>query len=954
MGLFPTYSLYEVGRFEWDICDDNLDIAIVWSHAEYVTDYHFIALEAYTYTPEGEETRNRRYGELGYSYHQGTEINRGFRSRPGGLSFHDIGVSPVFLTENGDALPDVLQMVGCKTAGSRWTGDLCREDRIRTVIACSDTLLHTHLIITEYPHLDPDTTFVPYEAVLPWVRMNGTSDYYDWHNASIRRNRTAPRAFSEPFDDGDFIYLWRTNPDRPLWQVNIADAESLALAPMMTGTNMVEWTQLPEYDPNECWGTNLPVWMTFSCPMYTPNPGYRVSGSGGAWVGCEAWESNGGIPDSKLTAKLASTFAMYGEVIVRGTFQWEPYLRSAEGDHPFWKPGLGNAGTDWEVPMTCMYTAPNYATAYGPCPAWKEDGKAVLWLEGVENGTQRHLVYGGTDRDNLHVVAEVPGAGQEFYRRDELVDVPGDIGYVKLVEEPDGSETRVQEVLGQEPPQHRGWEHQSGLVDLELNPARPGPHRFDLPETCPDWVFYGPSWLLDEVRSSEFERILREQYYDGDFVYLDAPDVEGWAITEYATQCKETFGRVPDFCIVGSGCDVPEYSQNLVSPWKEPGCPGCYFYDYQSGDATWGVLDPDWRTSGWMPEAFITRVSAWDVQSFWRYAAIATSYHDQAKQGLVPNRVLALLGDELEEGLDPGFVNEYWDDLLRPRIVDGWDCSVVELRDTQFPNYNYYLSHQTVADRLNGSAWPGTLYLWGVVSNFIRTPGYLVHTYQGSYPWDGSLLTQGLNHHFVVIAPTCGMGDIYQWTAWRPSLLEMFMFSSDGTAGMAAAQLCTRGGGEQDHRNYADIQSYWAQHTLNTFECHKKVLQTWALLYPEAYHYGMGISHFGLPMLWSRGATGMEEEHYDRLGLVRCSSPASGTARITYSLPPLPPAASAELRIIDPSGRFIRRLALACSHGTSTWDCRDDAGRPVGSGTYFLALMVNGHVFATNRVVLFE
>jgi hypothetical protein len=241
MGLFPGSSLYEIGDFEWDVCDDDLDIAIVWSHAEYVTDYHFIAMEAYTFTPEGEETRDRRYGDLGYWYQQGTEIRRGFRSQPGGVSFHDIGVSSVFLTENGDALPDFLQIVGCKTADSRWITDLCREDRIRTVVACSDTLLWTRLIIDNPPHQEPDTTFVPYEAVLPWLRMNGVVDYYDWHNSSIRRNRTAPRAFTEPFYDGEFNWLRRANPDRPLWQVNIANADSLALSPMMTGTNIEEW-----------------------------------------------------------------------------------------------------------------------------------------------------------------------------------------------------------------------------------------------------------------------------------------------------------------------------------------------------------------------------------------------------------------------------------------------------------------------------------------------------------------------------------------------------------------------------------------------------------------------------------------------------------------------------------------------------------------------------------------
>jgi hypothetical protein len=182
----------------------------------------------------------------------------------------------------------------------------------------------------------------------------------------------------------------------------------------------------------------------------------------------------------------------------------------------------------------------------------------------------------------------------------------------------------------------------------------------------------------------------------------------------------------------------------------------------------------------------------------------------------------------------------------------------------------------------------------------------------------------------------------------------MFMFNSNGKAGMAAAQLCTRGGGEQDHRKYAEIQSYWVRHTVNTFQCHKKVLQTWALLYPEAYHYGMGIIHLGLPMIWGRGSTGVEEEQFGELGFVRCTSPSNGAVRIAYSLPPLPASASAELRIVDVTGRCIRSLKLASSEGSLTWDSRDSAGKSVGSGMYFLALTVNGHKFASNRVVLVD
>jgi flagellar basal-body rod modification protein FlgD len=77
-----------------------------------------------------------------------------------------------------------------------------------------------------------------------------------------------------------------------------------------------------------------------------------------------------------------------------------------------------------------------------------------------------------------------------------------------------------------------------------------------------------------------------------------------------------------------------------------------------------------------------------------------------------------------------------------------------------------------------------------------------------------------------------------------------------------------------------------------------------------------------------------------------------GAARIAFSAPVN--ALSARLDIFDASGRSVRALpaaALAGRSGSLHWDGRDDAGRAVPAGNYFLRLTAGGES-ATERVTV--
>jgi hypothetical protein len=82
-------------------------------------------------------------------------------------------------------------------------------------------------------------------------------------------------------------------------------------------------------------------------------------------------------------------------------------------------------------------------------------------------------------------------------------------------------------------------------------------------------------------------------------------------------------------------------------------------------------------------------------------------------------------------------------------------------------------------------------------------------------------------------------------------------------------------------------------------------------------------------------------------------NPSAGGMQIRYFVPAV---LTSRLAIYDPQGRLVRRLDAppsAAGWGETTWDGRDDAGRRVASGSYWVRLWTPGET-RTVRVVRVE
>ncbi len=323
----------------------------------------------------------------------------------------------------------------------------------------------------------------------------------------------------------------------------------------------------------------------------------------------------------------------------------------------------------------------------------------------------------------------------------------------------------------------------------------------------------------------------------------------------------------------------------------------------------------------------------------------------------LPLRALALLGDEESNGIDPSFVESVWSNSISPSLMN-LGFSVAEERDSQYPDHTYYLSHESIAARMNSvTEWPSLVYGWGVTSTFYYTTGYLLHTHEASYPWDGSLLIPGRDHHYVFIGPGCGMGDVFWYTQYRPSLLEMLMFQQgnnqwplDNIPSCVAAISNTRGGAAPQHKDQAELINYFLPRTSNTFEAYKKALEAYALLYPGYYHYAMGMIHLGLPMLLPRDPASVESiVHHGELARLELTNPFVGNSTIRYSLPALPQGTRAELLIVSVDGRIVDRLPITKVEGSLEWRAAN-----VASGVYFVNLVVNNHQMASRKITLLK
>ena len=104
------------------------------------------------------------------------------------------------------------------------------------------------------------------------------------------------------------------------------------------------------------------------------------------------------------------------------------------------------------------------------------------------------------------------------------------------------------------------------------------------------------------------------------------------------------------------------------------------------------------------------------------------------------------------------------------------------------------------------------------------------------------------------------------------------------------------------------------------------------------------------------GVVGVEDEVDPELPLVfalhrAAPNPVTGATVLAFDLPH---AAAARMIVYNAAGRAVRTLVRsplpAGRHG-QVWDGRDDAGRRLGAGIYFVRLDA-GSLAATQRVVL--
>ena len=89
---------------------------------------------------------------------------------------------------------------------------------------------------------------------------------------------------------------------------------------------------------------------------------------------------------------------------------------------------------------------------------------------------------------------------------------------------------------------------------------------------------------------------------------------------------------------------------------------------------------------------------------------------------------------------------------------------------------------------------------------------------------------------------------------------------------------------------------------------------------------------------WPGSGSGVDTGPRHDAVLSAYPNPSSGATTITFAGSV---AARAEVKIFDVAGRCVRNLGEASAAGgssTAVWDGRDDAGRLVEAGVYFLSL----------------
>jgi hypothetical protein len=333
---------------------------------------------------------------------------------------------------------------------------------------------------------------------------------------------------------------------------------------------------------------------TFSCDMWQDYSAAMVYGTHGAYVSNEHW-----IDPQTLTFSTRSVRVYpWSEVILRGMNDPYRYLCSEEGFRPICFSGhgpVGPAGYDSVVVVNTTYDDPNYAAAYDGLVPWKDGGNTKVWVTGTEVGTTRHAIFAGPDSLRMVEVGSIPGSGILHYQVDELVTIPGNHNFVEVKEEPDGSTSRLSDVLEEEPDEHHGRVHSSHPIlphekqEGTCQEGRGGFAGLEMPPTN-DWILYGPANLLNYFQSHGGSQLLSRQGYNP--VYVPTTTGDGWDLHTYLTNYPTSHnGSYPrGATIVASGKDNGANPRALIDPFWYP-CENCFWSPDQSSDAFWGVDD---------------------------------------------------------------------------------------------------------------------------------------------------------------------------------------------------------------------------------------------------------------------------------------------------------------------------------------------------------------------------
>jgi hypothetical protein len=107
------------------------------------------------------------------------------------------------------------------------------------------------------------------------------------------------------------------------------------------------------------------------------------------------------------------------------------------------------------------------------------------------------------------------------------------------------------------------------------------------------------------------------------------------------------------------------------------------------------------------------------------------------------------------------------------------------------------------------------------------------------------------------------------------------------------------------------------------------------------------------PLAILSGVAGVDDELPTQFGLrLMGSNPVAGPARLELAMPE---RGSVDARVYDATGRLIRRLAggeFEPGRHMVDWNATDETGASVGSGIYFVRMVVQGRIYTTRFALM--